>query len=623
MKMNLRMTKEMKHVLVEKEQTVLRDEIFNLLEDYYYNPSNRAIDKILNTWNMNKGWMIELFKKHPNYNGKYQIVFDTDYERKIDTTEVKRFARYINDKTKYLLEEKIVGKFSYNEYVNITNRLQYICDYCAKIEIKGYKPSANGKSLKELFEEKEEWEKKLKINYTQNEDVHCDRFNNMAYDRVKYETRGKVNNVIDGLYDLKVSLADERFVKIINLNFPEVKAVVGQKVSRIINKLCGILGINKEEDYNREFAKFADAINPLKITRHTILSCHPIDYLTMSFGNSWASCHTIDKDNKRNMPDNYSGCYSSGTLSYMLDESSFVFYTVESKYNGNEYELQDKVNRNMFHIGEDKIVQARIYPQCNDGEDGLYKQFREIAQKVIAECLGVPNLWKNVKGVYECGNAIRSYGTHYRDYRNFSSCNVSYLKYDNTEDVNTNKIEVGHNPICPTCGYEHSYEECIECEDCWDGSARRTCNCCGSVDNEEDMYYIDGEWYCCDCTFYCEYHDAREVGGDDSIYVEDYGYVCEHAFSNGDFFICEHCDRTYHIDDCITTVDGNTYCCERHAMNDDYIKISNGEWYHIDDLHYCEDCENSVTDDEWNDEYECCEECASEREEDEEENDEE
>ena len=618
MEMKLRMNKELKNVLSEEAKLELRNEIKKLLDDYYYNPSDKGVDKILNVWNMNKGWMIELFKKHPKYNGNYQIVLtDESYERKIDKVEIKNFARYINNKTKYLLDEKVVGRFTYKEYTEIISRLQYVCEYLMKIEARGYKPTANGKCFKELFEEKEQWESKLKTSYLKNDDVYCDRFSNIAYDKEKYERRTRVINVTDSFFDLNSSLADERFVKCINENFPEVKAVVGQKVSRIVNKLCGILGVDKEEDYNKEYAKFANAINPLAIKMPTIISCHPIDYLTMSFGNSWASCHTIDKDNKRGMPDNYSGCYSSGTLSYMLDESSFVFYTVNPKYDGNEYELQDKVNRNMFHIGEDKMVQARIYPQANDGEDGLYKQFREIVQRVIAECLEVPNLWKNVKGVSECNSVIRSYGTHYRDYSNFSSCNVSYLKHDNTEDVNTNKIYVGHDPICPSCGYEHNFEECIECEDCWEGSDRRTCNCCGSTDNEEEMYYIDGEWYCCDCTFYCEYHDEREIGYDDSVYVENYGYVCEWALESSDFFTCDYCDRTYHIDDCIETVDGRMYCCEEHAENDDYREVD-GEWYHIDDLNYCEDCENYVTDDEWNDEYECCEECASEREENEE-----
>ena len=137
-------------------------------------------------------------------------------------------------------------------------------------------------------------------------------------------------------------LADE-----LNKICPEVHAHDGQKTSRVINKLLAYIGVGKHPEYNREFAKYADALNPLKITRHTILSVNPLDYLTMSFGNSWASCHTIDKQNKRNMPNSYQGMYSSGTISYMLDSPSMVFYTVDASYDGNDFWHEPKINRQM------------------------------------------------------------------------------------------------------------------------------------------------------------------------------------------------------------------------------------------------------------------------------------
>lgn len=259
---------------------------------------------------------------------------------------------------------------------------------------------------------------------------------------------------------------NEDFAAMINDRFP-IKAVAGQKLSRVINKLCHYLEIDKDKDYNKEFAKFSDAVNPLTIKRHTVISVHPVDYLTMSFGNSWSSCHTIDKENIRCMSNSYHGAYSGGTMSYMLDETSVVFYTVDGKYDGNELELEPKINRNMFHIGEDKLIQGRVYPQTNDDKNSIYEQFRNIMQKVIADCMGKPNIWKLKRGTCACAEVIESKGVHYRDYENFNDCNVSYLKLDN-DSYNENEIIVGHEQICPCCGKVHKREDCIECEDCND-----------------------------------------------------------------------------------------------------------------------------------------------------------
>ena len=166
------------------------------------------------------------------------------------------------------------------------------------------------------------------------------------------------------------------------------------------------------------------------------------------------------------MPNSYHGQYSGGTLSYMLDETSAVFYTVDKSYDGDKIELEPKINRNMFHIGNNKIVQGRVYPQTSDGNGDTYTEIRNIVQKVIADCMGRPNMWTLKRGTSECEKVIISKGVHYRDYENFESCNVSYLKLDNDE-IDENKITVGHTPICPCCGETHYNSEAIECECCY------------------------------------------------------------------------------------------------------------------------------------------------------------
>lgn len=604
---NTLMNKENIYVLTDEERETLREEIIELLEEYDYSPTEDAVNKILDEWAKNKGWMIELFKKHPNYNGKFQIVFDADYNRVINSELLGVFANLIKSYSYDLREEIVLNGHSYYETLCAHNELNGILDRLNWFTSRNHTVTLDGMSIKELKKEYERWHRKLNIYYDADGTTIKIDSNQSAYTKESYDLYKNAYQLGNIVQRYKEHLVDKELATEINAMFPKAKAAEGQKMSRLINKICTMIGMDKLSNYNREFAKYSDAINPLAIKRHTILSCHPVDYLTMSFGNSWASCHTIDKQNKRHMPNDYSGCYSSGTESYMLDGSSFVFYTVDKNYNGNEYELQDKINRNMFHIGEDKLIQARVYPQATDGETGIYKQIREIAQKVIADCLEMPNMWKNYKGTDECRSVIDTKGTHYTDYTNFPDCNVSYLKRD-VEELNKIKITVGHKPICPCCGVEHTVREQIECDDCYNEDVE--CACCGWTGSRDDMHEIDGRWYCDDCCFYCDYHEEYEA--EDYTYIEDYGRVCDYALENGDFFRCEHCDEWHYGSAEVVTEDDTTFCSYDCAVFGGYTSTYDGYWYPEDEVYYCEHCDTYVHADDWNDELECCTDCEDE-----------
>lgn len=389
----------------------------------------------------------------------------------------------------------------------------------------------------------------------------------------------------------------------IKASYPDFKGAVGQKTSRAMNKLFGMLGLDKMPGYNREFAKYADALNPLVITRHTVLSVNLLDYLTMSFGNSWASCHTIDKKNKRGMPNNYSGCYSSGTLSYALDQTSMVFYTVDSKFNGTEYYFEPKINRQMFHFGEDKLVQARLYPQdCDNGADSEYTQFRNIVQEIIALGLGVPNLWTLKRGINACRGAITSHGTHYRDYYNYDNCTLSTLK----DSENNNCMDVGAEPICIECGSRHDTSDNINCCE-----EELECYCCGRRISADDAIEYEGNDYCENCVTWCECCN-RYVREEDARWIEsEQCYVCDDCLDNN-YAYCEYCGEYYNTDNMmyIDSVD-QWVCddcrCERFALCE-----SCDEYYPLDDMHcdqtnfcyYCDDCWDDKQEEEEEEDYE-------------------
>ena len=455
-----------RYILSDEKRKELIEEMTVLLKEYDYHPTEKGLNAIINEWSINKANIIRLFEKHPNYNGKYQIAFDADYDRELNHDAIQKFREYLN---KYLVANEIhMDGYSYSELYKLKNKFSVIPDYMEALNNMNLGVTKLNEKCIEYYALEYD---RLKILYDKMVNyigsINYRTFGDYIFESdVWYSTVLKFTYLLDLLDDISEPLATKDFADKINDSYPAVKAVKGQKVSRIVNKVCCLLGIDKYDDYNKEFAKFSDAVNPLSIKRHTVLSCHPIDYFTMSFGNSWTSCHTIDKTNKRDMPNSYRGEYSGGTMSYMLDGSSVVFYTVDAKYTGNQLELEPKINRNMFHIGEDKIIQARVYPQSNDYTDGIYTKIRNIVQKVIADCMGKPNLWKLRKGIEECAEVTDTIGVHYKDYLSFDSCNVSYLKLDDSGSVNTTKIKIGHNPICPCCGKTHDSEENIECYDC-------------------------------------------------------------------------------------------------------------------------------------------------------------
>jgi hypothetical protein len=304
----------------------------------------------------------------------------------------------------------------------------------------------------------------------------------------------------------------------------------------------------------------------------------------MSFGNSWASCHTIDKNNKRNTPGNYNGCYSSGTMSYMLDSSSMVLYTVDKSYTGTDYELQPKINRQMFHYGEDKLVQGRLYPQSNDGNGSAYEPYRQVVQEMISTIFDFPNLWGLYKGYIAAGKYIISKGTHYTDYTRFDGCSLSKAKH--TE--NNKSFVVGATPICIECGESHEKAESINC--CHSG-VKHICERCGCVIDDEEARWVGDCPYCEDCTTYCTICEELHVN-DSGHEVDGYGWVCDDCLEYS-FITCEKCGRVHYENDTVHIEDTDEYVC-RDCAREYYDECKDCHYWFskgsLNENHLCKEC---------------------------------
>ena len=429
----------------------------------------------------------------------------------------------------------------------------------------------------------------------------------------------------------------------INQIYPDIRAHVGQKTSRIANKLFCKFGFDKTPDYNREFAKLADSMNPFDVERITVLSANIIDFLLMSNGNSWRSCHTILSGG----PDNYGGCYMGGTLSYANDSESLIFYTVDKDYQGADYCFEPKINRQIFFWSYPVLVQERLYPQCNDGTEqgkALVKQYRTVVEDIMATCLETPNLWvkenRNRADVYRRDDtfmysdwsAFPNYIVHLKKEIAVSENEVEEGSDTEACDFNyvirsAKHIAVGGTSYCINCGSEKCKDDFYDeenshnsllCHSCHPDEDTACCNECGCRNDRDDMHCIDGEWYCDDCCFYCEYHQEYETGNHE--YVENYGNVCEDRLADGDFYYCNECEE-WHYDEPTTTVydgwDTEIHVCD-NCLDKYYTQCDDcEEYFHHSNIFtlgsycLCEACFDKRTENEETEEPESSEEVTA------------
>lgn len=449
-------------------------------EDNYYTPTETGVEKILDVYFSNKGWLYPLFEKHPLYKGNGQIVFSADYHRKVNKVGVCDFCVWANDALLDLYEKKsprVLG-MTYTELDTYYHKLDNIVDSMYYIKMNNIGQSrcevrVNGKTFEEMKREK------IRI-YDLKREIRHNLYEVCSYHKSVFLCRedsmkaNAIMNIFGFISDNPVSIATEKIASVIN-NFGDmaglnIRAVAGQKMSRIIGKICRMVGLDKNPKYGNRIAQLGDDINEMLIKRHTIISINPWDYFSMSFGKSWSNCSTIDKMNDRHINSNgghiYKGDSGSGTISYLCDPSTIVYYMVEESYKGDEYELQPKTHRCLFHIGEDKMIQGRVYPKSNDGDNTIYEEIRAIMQKVMSEIFEVNNLWTYKQGHSACKAVTETYGTHYADYIEYDCCTVCWHNNGTQVYKNNKPIIIGHNPICINCGKEHKEYAYIQCEWC-------------------------------------------------------------------------------------------------------------------------------------------------------------
>lgn len=247
-----------------------------------------------------------------------------------------------------------------------------------------------------------------------------------------------------------------------------VKPSAGMKSSRFILKTAEALGfdITKCNEARSYFNTYSEAISPYTRRLTYSLSLNPGDYINMSNGNSWSSCHSLRSDERP-------GGWCAGTISYMQDPSSLVFTLVAEniRYEDGELCLVPKVYRQMLFVSPDgrRFVQSRAYP---DASPALNREIRRVVHEILSSVHGFENKWAAPhRSEHTIIDTVTSY--HYQDYYHYPrTCATSVVledKEDLKEGLLDDEITVGSRPKCIACGeYEVWNEARVHCGPCSD-----------------------------------------------------------------------------------------------------------------------------------------------------------
>lgn len=380
----------------------------------------------------------------------------------------------------------------------------------------------------------------------------------------------------------------------------------GMKTTRYIRALLVKNGIDVEDsEIAKAFQKWADELMVKPIVCNFILSINPADYLTMSVGTNWASCHILNPDFAKTTHGNsYDGCYKAGTLSYMNDGTTAILYTVENLPEDlSLLPLERKQTRQCFYINQaaQTICQGRLYPY--GGNDYRHNLYAGIVKKKFSKLWNHDGEWREA--------SIRDYfctangALHYPDYFHSSyaggitGCNA----FTTGKGMDT-EVEIGHAAYCLTCGDELDEESRINCSAC-DGDKHRCWNC-EELHYEDEMYWCDDvdDYVCEDCVYTC--HECGEhFGRSENVHeVRDRnGYpidVCESCLD--DYCFCESCEE-YHWHGNVSEYDG-VWLCNDCAVEETEACDNCGE-VHLqrnmtctDGIWRCETCQKEFEEDE-------------------------
>lgn len=425
---------------------VLVDKMMALLTKHRHRNSEHGVCVMLDYYFKAKEPLIKLLATSNHYNGDMRIVVRKGFDRDIDRYKV---AQFCNSFAKNIQADKFMLKFEDSDGKKL---MDYMMTGHKKVNVQDFTAknfafeNAEKMSQFDLYtgSTKESYDK-----FTEFNNYMCD-FSRLACSQL---ARDKCENGIDLKKGMKTSRAFNKVCTHYGLNKAHPKKVTttenGQSVTRTVYP------------YDQLFAQYADLVSSSNRKLYYVISVNPLDYITMSNGVNWTSCHSAVRTNSAG----FGGMACAGCTSYMTDPVSIITFVLDD-INGDIHDI-GKVYRQMYYYENNMFVQSRIYPQANDGATNLYDRFLVLMQEEMSEPLGVTeDDWGYVKEYGLINNMTKNQGYHYPDAGHNSECGIFYPK-SKVSDIRTHKrITIGSMSICPHCGRQMNYRNRLSCPDC-------------------------------------------------------------------------------------------------------------------------------------------------------------
>lgn len=616
------------------------------LRKYGYKTNKLAVEKILRTWQENKTPLLNKFRQHPNWNEDALaiVIPNKEFPKQFSREPINNFCDWLRVAIPKYEETKATEDKSPAYYINKLDDIKAMIRYANK---NNKKVEIDGKDVHDIVEENQkEYDDFIERTASL---IKVQDDGDKAY-FITNEFKQNIEAVYDAMYYIKDNVRDSNITaeQATHINqIQNVNASEGQKLSRVINKLCTTIGFNeyretqttrnndgeeitREVGYGHHFNIMAEGVTSKTYKVYTIISLNPLDFWGMSLLHKVASCHTIDCYNLESRGSTYSGQSSGGTTTLMLDKNTVVFYTVVADYHGNLYFAQDKMNRCLFSISDNGtvMIQHRVYPDARDGGDAQKATYyRNIMQEIVATLWNNPNQWTLKRGSSEVRGWYSKYGLHYDDLSCNSDVTVSLLKDHQNE---WSRMNIGvDSSICPVCGRKHRNSGNIMCYDCRTANYKREyaklniyetnedideaelpsyadvtipveestttqqmvqCANCGEQVDLSTAILIDGNYYCDeDCASEAGYHYIMELGeyrNETDNIREDYETEEWHLEEN--MFKDSFDGHWYYGTPEVTTEDGSTFQSVDNAFAAEYDADANGNWYPIDEMEWDE-----------------------------------
>lgn len=218
----------------------------------------------------------------------------------------------------------------------------------------------------------------------------------------------------DNVYKIRPQYADR--IQKINFSVDLTDINYAQKASRVIHSIMTKFKVNFNSDVERAFANVSDSLSIKSKKYKLVLSINPADFVTMSHGNSWQSCHSFRANN----------CYHAGCLSYALDNSTMIAYIIPEDSTGDNYKV-DKIMRLLYMFSEEGkgFMSTKMYPNNND--KAARASFDNAVYDILKACeVELPETLHNP----ESYGRINTFGRHYPDY-NYGYANHFGENYQN------------------------------------------------------------------------------------------------------------------------------------------------------------------------------------------------